>query len=81
MRSKASDREKRRPSGVWRSLRSTRLTIGLLIAIAFVCILGSFIPQNVEEDVYLSRYGAASYDLLRVTGATDLYHSPEALPA
>lgn len=75
MRKNGSNGDKRRSSGVWRSLRSTKLAIGLLIAITLACILGTLIPQNAEKAVYISKYGVTSTDLFLMIGATDLFHS------
>jgi len=54
---------------------SVKLTISLLIFIAFVSIIGTLIPQNLSEVEYLRRYSVASYHTLRVIGFFDLYHS------
>lgn len=56
-------------------LKSTKIAIGLLIIIALSCIIGTVIPQNMPDSIYISRYGETIYRLLKITLLTDVYHS------
>jgi cytochrome c biogenesis protein len=56
-------------------LASLTLTIPLLILLAGLSVIGTLIPQNASEVEYLNRYGAETYDLFRVLGLLDMYHS------
>ncbi len=69
----------KRPHGsnntAWGVLASVKLTIGLLIFLAFVSIIGTIIPQNASEAAYLRHYGPQAYAALRTLGFLDIYHS------
>ena len=54
---------------------SLKLTISLLILLAFVSIIGTLIPQNLTENEYLRYYSESTYNALKMIGFFDLYHS------
>jgi cytochrome c biogenesis protein len=56
-------------------LSSLKLTIPLLILLAGLSVIGTLIPQNASEGEYLNRYGAETYELFKVLGLLDMYHS------
>jgi cytochrome c biogenesis protein len=55
--------------------RSVKLTIGLLILLAIVSIIGTFIRQNAPSAEYIERYGVDLYNLLNFFNLFDMYHS------
>ncbi len=59
---------------IWSFFISLRLTIVLLIVLSFVCVIGTFVPQNAAEHEYLHRYSQPAYDLIKNLGLTDMYH-------
>ena len=56
-------------------LSSLRLTITLLILITAASLIGTLIVQNKTLPEYEEIYGPALTNLIRFTGAADLYHS------
>ena len=56
-------------------LRSVRLTIGLLILLAIVSIIGTVIKQNAPSAEYIERYGVDLYNILNFFIFFDMYHS------
>jgi len=58
-----------------RLLSSLRLAVVLLIIMAGVSVLGTFIPQDQEPALYVARYGESGFSILRNLGIIDLYHS------
>ncbi|HLB25743.1 MAG TPA: cytochrome c biogenesis protein ResB [Nitrospirota bacterium] len=58
-----------------RTFSSIGLAVVLLIILAAVSVIGTFIPQAQEPQVYLQRYGEETYRYLRLLGIIDLYHS------
>ena len=67
--------EKNSFSSLWQGLSSLRLTIGLLIVLAFASIFGTVIPQNASEEEYLQVYKFTTYKILKILGFLDMYHS------
>ncbi len=59
---------------VWNFFLSLRLTIGLLIMLSAVCVIGTVVPQNSAEHDYLRLYSPSTYGLLKTMGFTDMYH-------
>jgi cytochrome c biogenesis protein len=57
-------------------LSSVRLTIVLLIAIAVLAAIGTFVGQNVPPEEYVMRFGHTAYRILSLLAVTDIYHSP-----
>ena len=60
---------------LWKFFCSVKLTIVLLLSLAFTSIIGTVIPQNESPDAYLHAYGAFRYQLLSTLGIFDMYHS------
>jgi len=55
--------------------RSLKLTIGLLILLAIVSIIGTLIKQNASSSEYIQRYGVDLYNVLNFFNLFDMYHS------
>lgn len=60
---------------LWKFFCSVKLTIVLLLSLAFTSIIGTVIPQNESPDAYLHAYGAFRYQVLDTLGIFDMYHS------
>lgn len=60
---------------LWKFFCSVKLTIVLLLSLAFTSIIGTVIPQNENPDAYLHAYGAFRYQLFSVLGIFDMYHA------
>jgi len=56
-------------------LSSIKLTIGLLILLAALSVIGTLIPQNASPEQYVHLYSPRTYKLLRDLGLLDMYHS------
>jgi cytochrome c biogenesis protein len=54
---------------------SVRLTITLLILVSAASLIGTLVVQNKSPQEYREIYGPVLSNLIRFTGATDLYHS------
>jgi len=59
----------------WKFFCSVKLTVVLLLSLAFTSIIGTVIPQNESPEAYLQAYGAFRYQLLGALGIFDMYHS------
>jgi len=55
--------------------RSLKLTIFLLILLAFLSIIGTVITQNAPSADYIQRYGISLYEVLNFFSLFDMYHS------
>jgi cytochrome c biogenesis protein len=55
--------------------RSLKLTIGLLILLAILSIIGTIIKQNAPSEEYIQRYGVDLYNVLNFFNLFDMYHS------
>jgi len=60
---------------LWKFFCSVKLTVVLLLSLAFTSIIGTVIPQNESPEAYLQAYGAFRYQLLTALGIFDMYHS------
>lgn len=60
---------------LWKFFCSVKLTVVLLLSLAFTSVIGTVIPQNESPDAYLQAYGAFRYQLLNALGIFDMYHS------
>ena len=60
-------------SRVWRFLNSLHLTIGLMITLACVSILGTVIDQGGSPDAYVREYGEGVYKLFAFLGITNMF--------
>jgi cytochrome c biogenesis protein len=56
-------------------LSSLTVTIPLLILLAALSIIGTFIPQNASEQEYHRLYRTETYYILKGLGLLDMYHS------
>lgn len=54
---------------------SLKLTLFLLILLAILSIVGSFITQNASPAEYIQRYGPGLYEVLDFFSLFDMYHS------
>jgi cytochrome c biogenesis protein len=57
-------------------LSSVRFTLVILIAIAAVAAVGTFVGQNRTPTEYVLRFGHTAYRVLELLWVTDIYHSP-----
>lgn len=60
---------------VWHFLASIKLTIVLLILLALVSVIGTVIRQNGSEAEYLRLFSRETYELFKIIGFLDVYHS------
>ncbi|MEW5802765.1 MAG: cytochrome c biogenesis protein ResB [bacterium] len=56
-------------------LSSLRLTISLLIILAFTSIAGTLIQQQQNPAIYVQQFGKPLYKVFQALGLFDLYHS------
>jgi len=57
----------------WKFFSSVKLVIWLLAIIAALSLIGTFIPQNEEPNVYIDKFGHAGYQFLLTTGLSAIY--------
>ena len=55
--------------------RSVKLTIFLLILLAILSIIGTFIKQNASSSEYIKVYGTGLYEVFNFFDLFDMYHS------
>ncbi|HBH88100.1 MAG TPA: hypothetical protein DDY17_10955 [Syntrophaceae bacterium] len=60
---------------VWSFFSSVKLTVSLLIVIAFTSILGTVIPQQEAVDTFVDRLSPGMVSVLRKLQLFDIYHS------
>ncbi len=60
---------------LWKFFTSVRLTVVLLLSLAFTSIVGTVIPQNESPSAYFQEYGAFFYNLFDILDIFDMYHS------
>jgi len=60
---------------LWRFFSSLKLTIFLLIILAITSISGTLILQRGEPQSYIKAYGETGYEIIKVLGLYDVYHS------
>ncbi len=63
------------PEKITSFFSSMRLAVFLLIILAAVSVIGTFIPQAQDPQIYIQRYGEDTYTKFRLLGFIDLYHS------
>jgi cytochrome c biogenesis protein len=63
-------------SRLWGALTSIRLTVVLLLVLALVATVSTFVPQNEPVARYLARYGPNLGAFLLRAGLTRIYDSP-----
>jgi cytochrome c biogenesis protein len=62
-------------SVIYDLFRSIKLTISLLILLAILSVIGTFIVQNATRSEYIQRYGLGLYEVLNFFNLFDMYHS------
>jgi len=72
---KANQKEKGFIDVLFDLFRSLKLTITLLILLAILSIIGTFIKQNAASEEYIRRYGVGLYEVLNFFNLFDMYHS------
>ena len=60
------------PENITAFFSSMRLAVLLLIILAVVLVVGTFIPQAQDRQIYIQRYGEGTYSKLRPSG----FHRP-----
>ena len=60
---------------LWKFFCSVKLTVFVLLSLAFTSIIGTVIPQNENPEAYLQAYGAFRYQLFNALGLFDMYHA------
>ncbi len=60
---------------VIKRLSSIKLTVALLFILAGVSIIGTLIPQDLQQIEYVRRFGFPLYRLLNFFGIFDIYHT------
>ena len=68
-------RQKIKKGSIGNVFASLTVTIALLILLATLSVIGTLIPQNASEQVYLQRYSQETYYILKGLGLFDMYHS------
>jgi len=62
-------------NGIWKFFRSVRLTIILLIVLATIALIGTFIPQGEEGLRVISKWNPNLVEFFFRIGLWDIYHS------
>lgn len=62
-------------SNIWYFFNSLKLTLGVLITLALVSIIGTVIEQNQPVEQYLAAYGDRWTGIIFKTGLHNMYHS------
>lgn len=62
-------------AALWQTFSSMRTAVILLLVLAVFSVLGTLIPQNAPEEMYIQKYGVGKYGFMSSVGLTDLYHS------
>lgn len=62
-------------SKVWYFFNSLKLTLGVLISLAVISVLGTVVEQNQPFSAYAAKYGAAWAKLIVYMRVYDMYHS------
>ncbi len=57
-------------------LSSVRLTVIILIAIAVLSAIATFVGQNATPEEYIMRFGHTAFRVLSMLAVTDIFHSP-----
>ncbi|MCP4114925.1 MAG: cytochrome c biogenesis protein ResB [Desulfobacteraceae bacterium] len=60
---------------VWLFFSSVKLTVVVLLSLAFTSIIGTLIPQNASEVFYLKKYGQGWYQVFTSLDIVDMYNS------
>jgi len=60
---------------IWHFFTSVKLAIVLLLMLAVTSIIGTFIPQNMNSNIYHNTFGHGLYEVLNALSFFDMYHS------
>lgn len=60
---------------IWHFFTSVKLAIVLLLLLAATSIIGTFIPQNMNSNIYHNTFGHGLYEVLNALSLFDMYHS------
>ena len=60
---------------IWHFFTSLKLAIVLLLLLAVTSIIGTFIPQNMNADIYHNTFGYGLYEVFNALSLFDMYHS------
>lgn len=60
---------------VWIFFSSVRLTVAVLLTLAFTSIIGTLIPQNAPTDFYIEKYGQGFSQIFHRLDIVDMYHA------
>jgi cytochrome c biogenesis protein len=60
---------------LWYFFNSLKLTLGVLITLAVVSIIGTVIEQNQQWPMYVTRYGATWAKVIKTLRLYDMYHA------
>jgi len=63
------------PELIWQFFCSVKLAVYTLVLIAATSIIGTIILQNGTQQQYISLYGEAFYNLIKVFNIDDMYHA------
>lgn len=62
-------------AALWHFFASVRLTVVLLLSLAATSIIGTLIPQNMDNAAYMAKYGVVTFRVFSILGLTDMYHA------
>ncbi len=60
---------------VWNFFTSVKLSVVVLLSLAFTSIIGTFIPQNATSEWYHAKFGEKLYHMFQFFDIFDMYHS------
>ncbi|THB79837.1 MAG: cytochrome c biogenesis protein ResB [Desulfobacteraceae bacterium] len=62
-------------NSLWQLLAAVKFAVILLILIAVTSVIGTLIPQNGSDQMYMRVYGEFGYKILKGLQLDDMYHS------
>ncbi len=71
----AKSRKQKESNLLWHALSSMKLTLALLIILAFTCVFGTLIPQQQEAMRFAQGLSPGLLRFFQLLGLFDLYHS------
>ncbi len=60
---------------IWRFFATVKLTVVVLLSLAFTSIIGTVIPQNQTSGAYLDAFGEKLFRIFSLLNFFDMYHS------
>ncbi|MBF0204048.1 MAG: cytochrome c biogenesis protein ResB [Desulfamplus sp.] len=60
---------------IWNFFTSVKLTVVVLILLAATSIIGTFIPQNGAEELYIHKYGEFFFKFFSILDIFDMYNA------